>query len=337
MQTAADDVSTKSSPNTSSPDDTSASSIKQGPRLNPNAMVKGCLDPGLIFDNAARDAIQRPKSIFLTDATGFVGAFSRGSFSSYVLWESGYMPLLRVVVGDITQGFFGLSEDAYYDLADHIEAICHSGALVNWARPLEDFIGPNIVSVHEVLRLASYGRNKPVHFISTASTLPLHRGYEVTEQEKEYGYATSKYDPGDFLQNLISGGLEIGVFPSLDADLSSVLPVDYISKTIVAVMTSDLGRIGKDYDFANPHALTFNRLFKMMGSVGVYAGAGQCIEPFWRWRKRVLEYAAEYRTSPLARMSDLIDDIIDTEGAPWSHACQRRTRIWRRCISCASD
>jgi thioester reductase-like protein len=49
-----------------------------------------------------------------------------------------------------------------------------------------------------------------------------------------------RHDGGDFLQNLISGSLEMGAFPSLGADLSAVLPVGYLSKTIVAVMVEDL-------------------------------------------------------------------------------------------------
>ncbi|CAG9950931.1 unnamed protein product [Clonostachys rosea f. rosea IK726] len=60
-------------------------------------------------------------------------------------------------------------------------------------RPLADYIGPNVVNTHEVLRLASRGRPKAVHLISTTSTLPRHKGLDLTKDDLEYGYGTSKY------------------------------------------------------------------------------------------------------------------------------------------------
>ncbi|RYP50631.1 hypothetical protein DL768_003913 [Monosporascus sp. mg162] len=347
------------------------SPASETPWLNMAAIKKGCLDPGFTFDNAAQ-ATAPPRSIFVTGATGFVGAFilyellksgiaahclvradyvDQGrqrllaTLAGYGLWKPEYAQLLHPVVGDMTEPLLGLSQETFDHLADCVDAICHSGALVDWVRPLEDYIGPNIVSVHEVLRLASCGRGKAVHLISTMSTIPKYMGYEVTEKDQEYGYATSKYiaeqmvaaarwrgarasvyrlpfvtassttghfrlDRGDFLHNLIAGSLEMGAFPSLNADLSAVLPVDYVGKTIVAVMTQDyLHRIGQDYDLANARAPSFNHFFKLMGA----ASAGQEIEPFSIWRKRASAYGAAHRTSPLARISALLDDVTDDD------------------------
>ena len=61
---------------------------------------------------------------------------------------------------------------------------------MDWTRPPENYIGP-IVSTQEVLRLASYGRSKAVHVISTMSTIPKHLGYHINGDDQEYGYATS--------------------------------------------------------------------------------------------------------------------------------------------------
>ena len=94
----------------------------------------------------------------------------------------------------------------------------------------------------------------------------------------------------------------MGVFPLLDADLSAVLPIDYLCKTIVAVMTRDLYRIGENFDF---------HFFKLMSA----ASAGLEIAPFSRWRERALEYAATHLTSLIARITALLDGVNDDKSA----------------------
>ncbi|GAA5086085.1 hypothetical protein GCM10023319_32690 [Nocardia iowensis] len=333
---------------------------------------KGCLDPALRFDNAAEVAA-RPESVFVTGATGFVGAFllhelleseivayclvraeDAGeamrrlvtTLDNYGLWKPDYAPLLNPVVGDLTQPLFGLGERIFDELADRVDAICHSGALVDWMRPLEDYIGPNVVGAHEVLRLASRGRGKAVHLISTFATLPKYLGYEVTEDDREYGYLTSKWmaermvaaarwrgakasvyrlpfvgasagtghfrlDRGDFLHNLIVGGIAMGSFPSLDADLSAVLPVDYLCQTIAEVVTNDPARTGHDYDFINSHAPSFDSFFELIGAtVG-----GVEVVPFAEWQQRALAYATANPTSSLARIAAVLDGLTEASAA----------------------
>ncbi|MEU9099689.1 amino acid adenylation domain-containing protein [Streptomyces sp. NPDC048361] len=327
---------------------------------------KGCLDPELRFDNAAAAPV-RPEAVFVTGATGFVGAYLLhellasevvayclvraddarqgmdrlvGSLDGYGLWQEEYAPLLNPVVGDLTRPLFGLSEEDFDDLAEQVDAVCHSGALVDWMRPLDDYTGPNVVGTHEALRLASRGRGKAFHFVSTSATLPKYLGYEVTEDDREFGYLTSKWqaeqmvaaarwrgarastyrlpfvgastrtghfrlDRGDFLHNLITGSLELGSFPALDADLTTVLPVDYLCRTIAAAMTDDLERIGQDYDFVNAGAPTFDRFFEMVGA----AAGGARVVPFDAWRERALAFASQHPAGPLARIAALVDGL----------------------------
>ncbi|GAP93000.1 putative polyketide synthase [Rosellinia necatrix] len=341
------------------------------------AIRKGLLDPTFRFDNAAKDPtgyLATPEAVFVTGSTGFVGAFmiheflKRGiavyclvradsldqaqermmeTLEHYGLWKPEYKSLLNPVVGDLARPLLGLCEAVFDDLANRVDAILHSGALVDWMRPLEEYVGPNILGTHEILRLASYGRGKAVHFISTISTLPIHVGYGLSEHDGEYGYGTSKYlaermvaaarfrgakassyrlpfvaasatngrfrlDRGDFLNNLISGSLDLGVFPSMDADLSTVLPVDYLCGTIAAVMTEDQKRIGEDYDFVNSRAPTFDHFFKIMGA----ASGGKETIPFTEWHSRALEYAAAHPKCSLARITTVIDGYTnETAGA----------------------
>lgn len=340
--------------------------------VNMAAIRRGVLDPRFQFNNVARDPSACsiiPETVLVTGPTGFVGAFmvreflERGivvyclvrassinqaqermvdTLKQYSLWKPEYKPLLKSVVGDLSLPLLGLCEVVFDDLANRVDAILHSGALVDWMRPLEDYVGPNILGTHEILRLASCGRGKAVHFVSTISTLPIHAGYGLVEHDGEYGYGTSKYlaekmvvaarfrgakttsyrlpfvaasstsgrfrlDRGDFLNNLITGSLDLGAFPSIDADLSTVLPVDYLCSTIATIMTEDQQRIGEDYDFINPKAPTFNHFFKLMGT----ASGARTSLPFSEWHRRALEYATAHPKSSLARIATIVDGFTD--------------------------
>lgn len=203
----------------------------------------------------------------------------------------------------MSESLLGLSEETFDDIADRVDAVFQAGALVDWVRPVEDYIGPNVVSTHEVFRMVSRDRAKVLHHVSTVSTLPIHAGYGVSQDNREYNYATSKYtaermvsaarwrgakaivyrlpfitasvssghfrrDRGDFLHNLIAESVKMGSVPSLDADLSAVLPVDYLCKTIVAIATQDSSRVGLDFDFVDAQALSFRQFSDLLNEAG---------------------------------------------------------------------
>lgn len=342
---------------------------------NRSVVNEGCLDPLLTFRSS--EATLRPDTVFITGGTGFVGAFIVGyllelgiavhclvratsifdarrrmvqTLSDYSLWSSEYESLLIVIPGDIALPFFGMSEEAFDRLAGQVDAICHSAALVDWMRPLEEYTGPNITGTGEVLRLASRGRTKVVHHISTVAVLPRYLGHDVSQDEGEYGYATSKWvaeqmvaaarwrgakasiyrlpyvsaassgqfrlDRGDFLHNLVAGCVDMGSFPSIDTDLCLVLPVDYLASSVVAVMTRDLSRIGQDFTFGNKtNALTFDQYFRFLAS------KGQEILPFCEWRKQALDYATSHPTSPLARIAAVLDSCSSPQDAAALFQC----------------
>ncbi|KAK9778851.1 putative Polyketide synthase [Seiridium cardinale] len=371
------DTDTSSSSSTTAPSSaTSATTAFEPPRVNMAAVQKGCLDSSFTFENVTRDPTRCttcPRSVFLTGATGFVGAsilyelLQQGittyclvraesvvmaqerlesTLECYSLWNPSFAPLIRPMTGDMAQPLLGLPEEVFDDLADRVDAVCHSGGLVDWMRPLEDYVGPNIVSTHEVLRLASRGCAKAVHLVSTISTLPKHMGLDLTEEDQEYGYGTSKYvaerlvaaarwrgarasvyrlpyvtastttglfrlDRGDFLHNLIVGCLELGAFPSLDADISAVLPVDYLSRTIVAVMTKDLHRVGRDFDFVNSLAPSCNDFFTLLS----VASGGKDVVAFSTWKQRALDHITTHSSSPLARISAIFDNYTEETAA----------------------
>ncbi|KAK7429151.1 hypothetical protein QQZ08_004366 [Neonectria magnoliae] len=367
-----DDAGSRSSSALESSDATLSDTASTASYIDMEAIRRGVLDPSIQFGNMAKDPTAcsgAPRNVFVTGPTGFVGAFMvhellrrdisvyclvrASSFTraqermiktmkQYSLWEPEYESLLHSLVGNLSQPLLGLDEVAFDNLANQVDVILHSGALVDWLRPLEDYIGPNVLGTHEILRLASRGNGKAVHFISTISTLPIHAGYGLTEHDGEYGYGTSKYlaermvaaarfrgaktfsyrlpfvaasatnghfrlDQGDFLNNLITGSLDLGAFPLIDADLSTVLPVDYLCSTITAIMIKDEDQVGEDYDFVNTQAPTFNHFFNLVG----IASGGKEIVVFNEWRRRAFEYAAAHPKSPLARITAIIDSYTD--------------------------
>ncbi|KAH8172608.1 AMP-binding enzyme domain-containing protein [Sarocladium implicatum] len=334
--------------------------------LNMAAISAGCLDESFTFDSSGYK--DRPRSVFLTGATGFVGAFilhqliQQGmkvhclvrapslesarirlldTLHHYGLGDPAYESLVQPLVGDISQPRLGLSNKEFDDLAHQVDTICHSGGLVDWARSFEDYVGPNLMSTHEILRLASQGRPKVLHLISTISTLPKHMGFEFTEKELEYGYGTSKFlaekmvaaarwrdaqatiyrlpyvtassttghfrhDQGDFLHNLIVGCRQMGSYPQIDADLRSVLPVDYVAKTVVSLISNDRDKQGQDYDFLNATAPTCDEFFN---SIMVANGGPVSLLPFGEWKKKAMVAAEEDPSGSLAKISVVLDSF----------------------------
>jgi amino acid adenylation domain-containing protein/thioester reductase-like protein len=329
-----------------------------------NSAMNGRLEAQLQFKNA-ETMERRPHAVFLTGATGFAGAFVlrellnanvsvhcliraddveqaatrvKQTLGDYGLLKPDVEDLVTPIVGDLGRPLFGMSEDDFDRLADQVDAICHLGAVVDWVLPLDEYLGPNVLGTHEVLRLASRGRGKAVHHVSTFATLPRYFGYESSPDSFGYGYTTSKWmseqmvaaarwrgaqasiyrlpfatassgtghfrlDRGDFLHNLIAGSMQIGCFPSLDFDLRCILPIDYLAGVIGRLVTSDLEHLGKDYDFLNPKAPSFNRYVELVRSAGYQAET----VPFEQWKTLALQHAKASRQSPLARIASLVD------------------------------
>lgn len=138
------------------------------------------------------------RTVLLTGATGFVGAFLcaelmattqavvvclvravderdgldrlRARLDNYGLAVpcSGR---LKVVTGDLAKPRLGLSEENFERLAEQVDVIYHCGAWVNFVRPYRALKATNVLGTQEILRLATRTRLKPVHYISTLAVL----------------------------------------------------------------------------------------------------------------------------------------------------------------------
>jgi myxalamid-type nonribosomal peptide synthetase MxaA len=88
-----------------------------------------------------------------------------------VPWEARFDARVRPVAGDLTKPLLGLPPSAYEHLAETVDAIYHTGAIVNFVAPYSVLKGPNVDGTRQVLRLACERRVKAFHYVSTIDVL----------------------------------------------------------------------------------------------------------------------------------------------------------------------
>ncbi|MBI2378843.1 MAG: thioester reductase domain-containing protein [Deltaproteobacteria bacterium] len=88
----------------------------------------------------------------------------------------GRIPVERLIaiVGDLESPKLGLTDSELTTLAESIDVIVHNGARVNHVAPYSQLAAANVRGTIEVLKLASLGAPKPVHFVSGLSSLTAH-------------------------------------------------------------------------------------------------------------------------------------------------------------------
>jgi len=158
-------------------------------------MADTCLDPSIEFSHPSSSSLTQPKAIFLTGATGFLGAWLlagllqktdatvyclvradnaeqgkarlKQQLQFYALWQESVGARIIPVIGDLSKPRLALSESHFTGLASKIDVIYHSGAQVNAMYSYERLKDSNVLGTQEILRLAGLKRTKAVHFIST--------------------------------------------------------------------------------------------------------------------------------------------------------------------------
>jgi hypothetical protein len=144
-----------------------------------------------------------PSMIFLTGATGFIGAFLlaemlkvypqdckfaclvrckpstnpldriRNNMIFFQLWKEEFQERIIALQGDLAKDRFGFDSEIYEDIATKTDIIFHCGATVNFVLPYSKLYGPNVCGTREVIRLAIHvSRCIPIQYISTMSVLP---------------------------------------------------------------------------------------------------------------------------------------------------------------------
>jgi fatty acid CoA ligase FadD9 len=76
---------------------------------------------------------------------------------------------LEVLAGDVGEPDLGLDKPTWDRLAEAVDLIVHSAALVNHVLPYPQLFGPNVVGTAELIRLAITARIKPFTYVSTVA------------------------------------------------------------------------------------------------------------------------------------------------------------------------
>ncbi|KAI8986714.1 L-aminoadipate-semialdehyde dehydrogenase large subunit [Trametes punicea] len=156
------------------------------------------------YPSAPSDYSSRALSVFLTGATGFLGAFIlrdllirpaarvkkvvclvraaddakaferlREAAEGRGVWDEEWVRSGRVEVvrGDLDRPRFGLESAAWMRVAGDADAIIHNGALVHWVYPYEKLRSANVLGTLTAVELAAAGKPKLFVFVSSTSAI----------------------------------------------------------------------------------------------------------------------------------------------------------------------
>jgi len=155
------------------------------------------LDPAITLHEASGEIASEPRVILLTGGTGYLGTFllaellMQTTATIYCLvraenaaagrrrledamaqYDITGVPMDRCVIfiGDMARDKLGLSNNDYLNLVHTVDAIWHNGAKVDHVVGYRSLHAANVKGTLEILKLATQGRVKPVHFVSTYAT-----------------------------------------------------------------------------------------------------------------------------------------------------------------------
>lgn len=159
------------------------------------------------------DFTTRTLTVFLTGATGYLGAFVlrdllrreervqkviclvrgasmekaldrlRESSSDRGVWNETWATSgkLEVVIGDLGQDQFGMDSETWSRVAADADVVLHNGALVHWVYPYEKLRAPNVLSTLTAVELASTTKQKLLVFISSTSAIDTEHYIRLSE------------------------------------------------------------------------------------------------------------------------------------------------------------
>ena len=134
--------------------------------------------------------------VFMTGATGFVGAFFlaqlldlpevqsvgclvragdsvsgmmriRKNLIKYNLWQELFLSKILTLAGDLADPTLGLGPTRFQEIASWASVIFHLGAHVNYTQPYSTHRSSNVIGTLNILRLTVTGRPKPLHYVSS--------------------------------------------------------------------------------------------------------------------------------------------------------------------------
>ena len=205
------------------------------------------LDPTIVPEDAEATWVERPRCVFVTGATGFLGAHLMGelltqtdavvlalvraddpahgvrrvieAMRTFDTWDDRFADRIEAVVGELSRPLLGLSPAEFNRVAERADLILHNGAVVNFIYPYTALKPVNVDGTHEVIRLAFRARRKPLHFISTVAVLPMGAGRRFMEEGSlEHGlhlnmaYDESKWVAEQLVHRAADRGLQVAIY-----------------------------------------------------------------------------------------------------------------------------
>ncbi len=196
--------------------------------------------------------ITDPAVVFLTGATGFLGAFLlaellrqtraqvyclvrattaeegwqrlQQTLKKYELWhEKIASERITPILGDLALPRLGLSEEQFQMLAHDIDVIYHNGAMMNLVYPYAELKAANVEATKDVIRLACAVRLKPIHYISTLSVFLTNSAikHRVIDEDTpldpfddliQQGYAQSKWIAEKILEHARKRNVPVTIY-----------------------------------------------------------------------------------------------------------------------------
>jgi amino acid adenylation domain-containing protein/thioester reductase-like protein len=218
-------------------------------QLTPQQLLAEAELPGDIYPTTAPK--HNRHRLFLTGATGFIGAFLlqellikqpqatiyclvraktigeasdrlRSVMKGYEIWSDAFGERIIPVLGDLEKPQFGMGSQQFLKLANQIDVIYHSGAYVNLVYPYSALRDANVGGTVEVLRLATINQTIPLHYISTIDVFhsaqyngcdPILESDQLPSADGYYeGYAQTKWVAEKLVMAAIDRGLPTVIY-----------------------------------------------------------------------------------------------------------------------------
>lgn len=195
---------------------------------------------------APADPWAPPRSIVLTGATGFLGAFllrelldataarvlclvradsAPAGVERVVDALRGYglsgdlLGRVEAVPADLSSPRLGLSPADYERLAGEADAVVHNGAAVHWLATYDDLEQANVAGTQRVLELAAEGRTKALHHVSSIGVFAYSGGRTIDEERSidhdeplAGGYVQTKWAAEKLVALAGDAGLPVRVY-----------------------------------------------------------------------------------------------------------------------------
>jgi thioester reductase-like protein len=354
---------------------------------------RGELDPAIAANEPPAPIGSAPDGVLLTGATGFVGAFllaqllARRTGPVYCLVRAddqaqamrrllanlerydvdvdAYRARIRPIVGDLTKPLLGLDHRGFVRLHDEIGEIVHCGAMVKWTYPYRSLEAANVDGTREILRLATVGAARPVHYASTVGVFSS-REYsaDVVDEAVDLtasgslvvGYAQSKWVAERMIRTAGERGVPVtihrintgghsrtGAFNRLDhlsmlvkGCVQAGIAPEHVDMPmqpapvdyVAAAMTEVVNRPelrGRTFHLVNPESMSWPEFFDAVEDYGYRFER----LPFEDWRSRIV--GSESGTMALLGLVPFLNDAVDDVRLPSSASLATRSALTSVC------